>query len=244
MNTNRFETGAELRRLRGMMHELGELAEHATMTGSLEGGPAAVRRYNAILQRLQELDAAPSGFAPLGSDAGFDALRVECKVLARSLEEDDSEGPHGGRGGNERNLKLVAGLAPFVDQRELIELLRQHEQAGELVDPRIILALAPFLPKGEVTRLVRQHLGLGPREDGTGAPNLEVRPAPQRAEEEARPVAGNESNERHEADLDARIDALSIELRQADLTDDDRVRLADELARAFSERARPQRGVA
>lgn len=259
MPTYTDEPRAELRRLRGMLEELGGLAEHASLTGSLEhGAPAAVRRYNAILQRLLELDATPGGFSPLGGEASFDELSVECKLLARSLKEDDPGsysgwrgGVTGGRGGHERNLALVAGLAPHVEQRELLELLRLHEQAGEPVDPAVIVALAPFLPKEEVTRLVRQHLGLGQREQGTPATTPESRPAPQAspapqaAEAAPRSVASSEPDQRRRraVELDARIDELAVALRQAGLIDDDRARLAAELARAASERAELRREV-
>ena len=252
MTTHPAEQRDELRRLRGMLDELGGLAENATMTGGLEhGAPAAVRRYNAIVERLQELDAAPRGFSPLGGEASFDESSVECKVLARSLKEDD-RGIHGGsHGGTERNLALVAGLAPFVEQRELLDLLRLHEQAGEPVDPAVILALAPFLPKDEITRLVRQHLGLGQREKGQQATNPEPRPASPEppaspgAEGATRSVASGEPDQRprRAAELDARIDELSAALRQAGLTEADRARLAGELARAAGERAQPPRDV-
>jgi len=64
-----------------------ELAERATMTGSLDKGQKpAIRQYNSILNRLQGTGTIPEGlFVPLEEDASFDDVGVCCTQLAAYL---------------------------------------------------------------------------------------------------------------------------------------------------------------
>ncbi len=72
------------------------------MTGSLsKGGRAAVRRYNAIVQYLEQTGFLPTGFFnPLPEDTTFDELGVESSLLASYIEEDADSGEVGGPWGN------------------------------------------------------------------------------------------------------------------------------------------------
>ena len=240
--TTNEERRDEIRRLRRMLTELGELAEHASLTGALErGAPAAIRRYNTVLQRLQELGAVPSSFGRLGDDVSFDEIKVESALVASYLKDDERGPLGGGPRGTNSSLHLVAGLAPFVDKHELLELLRAHEHEGESLDPDVVLSLAPFLPREEVARLVRHHLSelLGP----PATPPEPARPqgAPQRpAPGDPGTGAGardeRDAQRRRLAELDARMDELLTQLRD-DVSAEQRARLIDDVSRIGEERA-------
>src|SRR5688500_4799863 len=80
----------EIRRLHRLLREIADLAHHASITGSLQGGArSAVRPYNMALQRLGTLGiSAGDLFQPLPEDTGFDELGVDCRLLAGYLKED------------------------------------------------------------------------------------------------------------------------------------------------------------
>src|SRR5579859_659751 len=108
----------EIRRLRRLLKEIAELAQSASLTGSLkEGAPSAVRRYNAVLQQLERLGAlTPDFFSPMAETAGFDELGVESKLLAGYIKEDelDSESPLHSAHGN-----VIVGLGGLGELAEL-----------------------------------------------------------------------------------------------------------------------------
>src|SRR6266700_4164161 len=85
----------DLRRIRRLLRETTRLAEHASMTGSLQGGQRiAIRQYNAIRNHLQDMGAIPDDlFQELDEDeASFDELGVVAGMLDGYLEEDLDEG--------------------------------------------------------------------------------------------------------------------------------------------------------
>ncbi len=105
------EKATEVRRLRRLLKDIGDLAQHASLTGSLQGGAAtAVRRYNAVVRRLTELGAiSPGLFSPISDESSFDELGVEATLLSGYLKED--EPPANERGGN----KSGNNSAPFIN---------------------------------------------------------------------------------------------------------------------------------
>src|SRR5260221_1909134 len=81
----------DLRRIRRLLRETTRLAEHASMTGSLQGGQRiAIRQYNAIRNHLEETGAIPEDlFQELDEDeASFDELGVVAGMLDGYLEDD------------------------------------------------------------------------------------------------------------------------------------------------------------
>src|SRR5260221_1017319 len=98
MNMSKNSLGnMDLRRIRRLLRETTRLAEHASMTGSLQGGQRiAIRQYNAIRNHLQDMGAIPDDlFQELDEDeASFDELGVVAGMLDGYLEEDLAEAEH------------------------------------------------------------------------------------------------------------------------------------------------------
>src|SRR6266852_4335413 len=97
----------DLRRIRRLLRETTRLAEHASMTGSLQGGQkVAIKQYNAIRNHLQDEGIIPEDlFQELDEDeATFDELGVVAGMLDGYLEDDD-ESDRGDRGDRGRDRR-------------------------------------------------------------------------------------------------------------------------------------------
>ena len=93
----------EIRRIRRLLRETVKLAEHASLTGSLDkGSRIAIRQYNHIREHLQEIGAIPEDlFQGLDEDdATFDELGIVCGMLegyrrglvsSRQIDQHDKE---------------------------------------------------------------------------------------------------------------------------------------------------------
>src|SRR5579871_3770722 len=82
----------DIKRIRRLLRETARLAEHASLTGSLEkGSKLGIRQYNAIRGHLQEIGAIPEDLFPeLDEDeSGFDELGVATKLMEGYLDDDD-----------------------------------------------------------------------------------------------------------------------------------------------------------
>ena len=91
------ENGAqnkEIRRIRRLLIKTAEMAEGASLTGSLkQGGRAAVQQYNRALQYLEQVGEVPAGlFSQLPEDASLDEAGIAAMQLAGYLEDADEEG--------------------------------------------------------------------------------------------------------------------------------------------------------
>lgn len=108
----------EIRRLRRLLRGVGELSEHASLSGALStGAPEAVRHFNRALSRLHDLGVDTGGlFDALPEDAGFDRLGVCARLLSDYLRDDERE---------------RAGAAPSVVIGNLAGL-EELEQLGEI----------------------------------------------------------------------------------------------------------------
>jgi len=234
---DRGSRSAEVRRLRRMLKELAELSQHASLTGSLrDGAAAAVRRYNAAIERLNEIDVPTTGFTPLPAGAGYDELAVESASLAGYLQEEEN-GAGGSCGGKSRGMKLVVGLAPFIDQDALVDLVKANTSPDDQLDPGLIIALAPFLPRHEISRLVRENMQ-DLRRGGDTRENVETdsHPSEERAGSVDRSMityagepapsarAGNDLSE-----LKARLEEMSLRLSREDIPEEERDRLVNEV---------------
>jgi hypothetical protein len=223
----------EVRHVRRMLEEIARLAEHASLTGSLEGGArSAVKRYNAMVARLKEIGAVPDAMLqPLDETASFDELCVESELLAGYLNEDNGDEPEAEtRRSKHLDFEMIVGLAPFLDQKELRELVRAAVPGRKSVNPRLVIGLAPFLGREELGRLIREHLpewfrGQEEEEEEPSPPKPSHAPLPS---EEEGPLA----------DVGARMQAVAEQLRRADLTDAQRADLAEQLSRLSQEQAR------
>lgn len=88
-------------RLRKVLHTIARQAQHASMTGALDGGETrCVRQYNHIARHcigegLLDDPVYRAAFAPLSEDAGYDAIAVSAGLLDKCLDgahEDAEEG--------------------------------------------------------------------------------------------------------------------------------------------------------
>jgi hypothetical protein len=92
-----------IRKISRMLSSIAEIAEQASLTGSLEKGvDVSLQQYNASLQLLEQWGAIPVGFFPsLAADSSFDAVGVASTQLASYLGIGDGEtadqGLHGSR---------------------------------------------------------------------------------------------------------------------------------------------------
>jgi len=162
MNENLFD---QLRATRRLLHEIAQLCEHATLTGSLSGGaPRAIARFNTILAQLTESGAVPENlFSPLSPEADYGEVGVEARMLASYIREGEKERD---RQRDVHDPGILVRLAPFVDSKDLSSLIREQMQQGVHLDMHILTSIAPFLGKEDLGMLLREHIQ--PREDRPG----------------------------------------------------------------------------
>ena len=152
----------QLHIFKNLLRELADLAEHASLTGSMAGGQAtAVRRYNQALAVLVDEDVVPEGvFSKLPESTTFDELAVECKLLLATLKGDAGEPDRKGKGrrGGDFDYNVLMGLAPFTRGEDLARLVESEIKSGARIPGHVLVALAPFLPGDMITKLVSARL--------------------------------------------------------------------------------------
>jgi hypothetical protein len=140
--------------LKSMLREIGELAEHASLTGGMaSGAPRAIQRYNAILRQLVEQGAIGRGiFEELNPETtDFGQLAVDARLLASYLNGKAKSADSG-------DSSVLVRLAPFVRGEDLALLVKEHLSKGAPLDPGIITSLAPFLPQEMLGTIVREQM--------------------------------------------------------------------------------------
>lgn len=140
--------------LKRMLREIGELAEHASLTGGMaSGAPRAIQRYNAILRQLVESGAVAQGlFEELNPETtDFGQLAVDARLLASFLNGK-------GKRGDSEDSSVLVRLAPFVRGEDLAMLVKEHLSKGSPLDSGVITALAPFLPQEMLGSIVRDQM--------------------------------------------------------------------------------------
>ena len=208
--TKTSDNRTEIRRLRRLVREIGELAQHASLTGSLQGGASsAARRYNTIIQRLEELGAVSPGlFQPLAADeaANFDEIGVESKLVAGYLEEEEEEerAGKGQHGGPNVIIGSLNGMQSLEELKDLGRIIREN------------------LPEWMREKARERHEG--EREEP-------------RAETAGRAASLSEVESRL-AEVGARLQAVAEQLRRDSLTSEERADLAEQLSRLGQEQAR------
>ena len=166
----------EIQSSRRLLGEIADMCEHATLTGSLEGGePRTAQRYNALLKRLTESQLVPSGlFSSLPDNSRFGEIGVEAKMLASYLPSNK----HKERGGDNSDRNIIIRLAPFVHKEELAMLIRDHASKGGGLDVNTLSSLAPFLGSDMLSELLRDHLAKTTSEVKVTAPQPPAPPTP------------------------------------------------------------------
>jgi hypothetical protein len=165
--------------LKSMLREIGELAEHASLTGGMaSGAPRAIQRYNAILRQLVEQGAIGRGiFEELNPETtDFGQLAVDARLLASYLNGKAKSADSG-------DSSVLVRLAPFVRGEDLALLVKEHLSKGAPLDPGIITSLAPFLPQEMLGTIVREQMvHTGPAPAASAAPQPAPRAEPTLAE--------------------------------------------------------------
>lgn len=126
-----IEQKREIRRMLRLLRQMTELAEHVEQTGSFESGAHnSVKRYNAIVEHLEEHGAIPEEMFPgLEEDSGFGQLGAEATLLANYLQDlvDEEDNPTPKRGTDpKQDFGWLLGMAPFLEKTELTNLVRAH----------------------------------------------------------------------------------------------------------------------
>lgn len=184
------EQTREVSRLRKLLRRMMDLADHVEQTGSFESGAHdSVRRYNAIVERLEDMNViSENTFPRLDEDAAFGRLGAECTLLAGYLEdlteEDDPEDMRPDRRGRRdrdrpgRQKRVDIGelvaLAPFMASEDLHKLLHSHfdsknknvqseDEDDQKPDMKQLIALAPHMASEDLEQLVTACLTRDPR---------------------------------------------------------------------------------
>jgi hypothetical protein len=117
------DRATEVRRLRRLLKDIAELAQNASLTGSLQGGArTAARRYNQVVARLEQLGVASPGlFAPLAENVSFDEIGVEATLLAGYLKEDEAP-VHPGHASHNQHAPFINIVGPLGGMEGLGDL--------------------------------------------------------------------------------------------------------------------------
>ncbi len=211
-----------------LVKEIADMAEHASLTGSLDSGkPAMIQRYNSLLDSLEDESDVPHGlFGKLPESADFGQIGVEARLLYAYLKDSGNDN----NGGKHGDLGVVVRLAPFVKSADLTEMVRACLAEGCSIDTRTLTHLAPFLEQGILSDLVRHHIGKAAGVVVVDARKAE-RSSPGTPPTPGTPPAPPETVSRAEAvqgDQDL-IDLVTDELLRDDLTPERRRTLIDQL---------------
>ena len=232
----------EIRRIRRLLRETVRLAEHASLTGSLDkGGRIAIRQYNHIREHLQEIGAIPEDlFQDLDEDeATFDELGIVCGMLEGYLAEDDEILNEGAKSSTKVQVGMV-GLKELEDLKEigkviresLPDFLRKHAQGGpsDAIRIEIERTMATAEAAREYAREAERELHRAEREA-----EREVRHSAREAERELRHAGMEEQRSaqqeraREIAEITHQIQEVGKRMREADLESGQREELLQRL---------------
>ena len=135
-----------------------------------------MKRYNAVVERLEVIEALPVGMFPkLEEDANFGQLGAEATLLSgylKDMVEEEAELVFGGPPTKGPDLGPLVALAPFLGSKELSQLVRerfprakvagQDEDEGSeatLPDLKTIVSLAPHMKSADLADLLRSYIG-------------------------------------------------------------------------------------
>lgn len=130
-NSEQQDKATEVRRLRRLLKDIADLAQNASLTGSLQGGArTATRRYNTVVERLDTLGVTSPGlFTTLADDAPFDEIGVEATLLAGYLKEDEAPAGAGNASGNNAPFINIGGdlgsLKGLGELKDLGKMIRE-----------------------------------------------------------------------------------------------------------------------
>lgn len=146
-----------------LLQEIGELSEHASLTGSMGGGEKrAAARYNSVLEHLEDEGSVPDDlFQPLPEGVGFGEIAIEARMLARFLQSKEEAKPKAKGKGLKHNPDILVRLAPFVRRSDLAEMVREQIRHGAAFPSDIVIQIAPFMDREGLGELVRDQIQHG-----------------------------------------------------------------------------------
>ena len=219
----------QLKTFRRVLTELADMAEHASLTGSLRGGEKqAAQAFNRALEALSSQGLVPTGmFEPINTtQPDFGELGVQCRLLLAAISDEPEERSEAGFG-------EVIALAPFLKSEDLTKLVRDRMSESTKIPKGLLVGLAPFLDSEMLGDLVRRQI----RPPVPPVPPVAPEPpvAPPVPVEDLRPAIHvvHEIAEHHPETLES----LAAQLREPDVSPEDRQRIATRLAELAYEQA-------
>lgn len=245
-NVNDVTSQPSTQNIRRMLREIVRIAKDASLTGALAGSASlAVQQYNRTLQNLERSGRVPEGWfqkLPEGStldEAGFVAIQLDSflEAEAENLRGQEAVPQHDVEAMTEysspRNtngpmlIKHVVGLAPFVEQAQLVELLRAYFRDHQTIDPGSLVGLAPFVGKEELSRIIREHLLERPHQEATQEADTKQHHEPTKTTE-----TGSSASP-----LAMQLQDIARQLQDGELSSERRAALAEQLARLSQEQS-------
>lgn len=213
----------EIQSIRRVLREIADLAEHATLTGSLSGGaPRVAERYNSMLEYLGREGAVPPGlFKPLPANATYADIGVDARLLSAHLDGDSKSKRKG-------DASVLLRLAPFVDSQDLTELIREQMRQNANFDMDILTGLAPFMEQSMLGELLRTHIGAAhPKEEPAAPAQPEPKPKAD-VQADFKPAAAPEAQPARPEDL------LQL-LKNPHLSESERTDLLEQLSNSIKQ---------
>jgi len=224
-------TTIEPRSIYRMLREMGDLAEHSSLTGSLSSGASQLaERYNRILELVTRQELVPTGmFSPVSTNqADYGSIGVESRMLAAYL----SGSKERMREEDEYDYSEVMQLAPFLKSSDLGEMIREIITQGNRPPKKLLASVAPFLSQsdlGEFMRVVAKPFKPPVAPETPAAPTQPPAPStnlttvPEAKDDFSLTVASQEIAEMYQKET---IQSLAQELQNPELGNDERAQIA------------------
>ncbi|HEY0868699.1 MAG TPA: hypothetical protein VGE01_15040 [Fimbriimonas sp.] len=209
---------------RRMLRELSEMAEHASLTGSMHGGEErAAARYNAVLRDLVANGAVSEGmFQPFNErDVSFAQLAVDSRLLLSSLEEDEDD--EGEERAEKKGFGTLIALAPFLNSGDLGNLVKERLEGAGKINEGILVGLAPFLDRETLGDVMRHRMG---KPSAPAAPAVPAAPTPPTP---SRDIVAHEDRT-PETTPNEELSRLATRLAQPELSPEERSQIAVRLS--------------
>ncbi len=211
----------DIRRVRRLLRETARIAEHASLTGSLQkGSRLAVKQYNAIRQHLEDTGAIPEDLFPeLDEDeSDFDELGVAAKLLDGYLDDEDESSSPENKNKHKRFEFNFGSTSDMHDLRSFGEIIRS--QMPEILREHFDVKIVPPTPTPPVPPAPPTHGFTFTSDYRTGGQETRTEHTGQFDVE----VNTEDPSER-------RIGELIGQLRSSDLSEEKRAEIAAEIVR-------------
>lgn len=233
MSEEQDKTKQEVRRLARMLVSISKMAREASLTGQLKNGKGmAIRQYNAIWERLNELGVISGRlFEPVSEAASFDEVGVAAAQLADFLREDDEE---------EQRRRWRHGGGVFEASPGHVKIVGFPGNISDLGD--ILREYLPDFIKQKVASAFRVEVKKEGAETCAGTEPVQAQapppppPPPPEPAVAAKPSRLEDIEQRLE-DIAEQIEQVSERMSEEDLSPDEIDRLASDLSQLTQRQA-------